>query len=513
MAEERKQRTAAIRAENEAARAQQFIREQKEKEENAAKMRALREGNDRLRKETIEENAAKAVAAGSKSAPQALPKSLAGPTPMELDLQRATAEGVWDDDKEKAAFQKQLEYAEENNLERFRGSRQEGERAARAAVQCFTFLHKTTHPMGSAEYPRVADPWVAGSYRDRNWMGSQREKSLLVTNITRHGWFKPRGFGMDTADPLFRPDEEGWISVYRIVMEAKRTGPGHPLATVDGKWFCDIARNNDKSRFEVREQSNGVYDAIRAVQGHSRSTQKYINRDYLMSQVVTEAEARKAGWLKLFHGTGETQVTAILETGALLPGGTRGASYSRDVHFAPYSPGDVRIIGGMRFASEAMMEFDFIAMIRKGHQYRVSSNGVALSEIPVSTKYCLRACRLDTRMVIYHHMARQHANRSNPELGASSGSEAVYTAADGSAPIPGAAASSSSGSQRPVLPSAGNRRRGEDSDEVVHGAYTGEAPEKSGCPECSRWIIDGLLYCSFCQKRVVKLDAMSGAPE
>ena len=95
----------------------------------------------------------------------------------------------------------------------------------------------------------------------------------MITNITRHGWFKARGWGSDLEKPCFEPDKEGWVLISRIIKEARRTGPGHPLATVDARWFLTMAKNNNKVRFQVREKSRGTFDAVRAVQGHSRSMQ------------------------------------------------------------------------------------------------------------------------------------------------------------------------------------------------------------------------------------------------
>merc|ERR1712151_124329 len=76
------------------------------------------------------------------------------------------------------------------------------------------------------------------------------------------------------------------------------------------------------------------------------------------------------------HGTYKQHVDSILQHG-LWAGG--GCSNRNHVHFAPYEPGDGRVISGMRYNCEIAVYLDLWRALAAGIPFYRSTNQVILS--------------------------------------------------------------------------------------------------------------------------------------
>lgn len=127
-------------------------------------------------------------------------------------------------------------------------------------------------------------------------------------------------------------------------------------------------RNNEKRRFEMREEAGEWL--IRAVQGHSM---RAVEDDSLLTRLSPHDRNLPTVCV---HGTYRRHLSSILQNG-LLPGG--GASDRKHVHFAPFEPGDGRVISGMRSNCEIAIYLDLRAAILAGVPFFLSANQVILS--------------------------------------------------------------------------------------------------------------------------------------
>lgn len=139
-------------------------------------------------------------------------------------------------------------------------------------------------------------------------------------------------------------------------------------------YHCDletlqaIVASNEKARFEIREVTGEWM--IRAVQGHSI-------KSVLDDDAMQKLSANDPNLPQLcVHGTYRRFVDSIKAQG-LLPGG--GASNRNHVHFAPYEPGDGRVISGMRSSCEVAIYIDLRRALLDGVPFFQSANGVILS--------------------------------------------------------------------------------------------------------------------------------------
>lgn len=98
-----------------------------------------------------------------------------------------------------------------------------------------------------------------------------------------------------------------------------------------------IVEGNDKKRFELKNEDGKLM--IRATQGHSM---KIVEDNELLKNIdLTNLPAC------CVHGTYRKHVGSILQKG-LLAGGRQGQGFRNHVHFSSFSPGDNRVISGMR---------------------------------------------------------------------------------------------------------------------------------------------------------------------
>merc|ERR1719356_1322230 len=116
-------------------------------------------------------------------------------------------------------------------------------------------------------------------------------------------------------------------------------------------------------------EASGEY-YIRAVQGHSM---KAVDDESLLTRLSPHDTKLP---VVCVHGTYRRHLPSILQRG-LLPGG--GTSDRNHVHFAPFEPGDGRVISGMRSSCEIAIYLDLRAALVGGVPFFLSNNQVILS--------------------------------------------------------------------------------------------------------------------------------------
>ncbi|CAE7628835.1 trpt1 [Symbiodinium sp. CCMP2456] len=158
------------------------------------------------------------------------------------------------------------------------------------------------------------------------------------------------------------------------------------LKELDATWDIvqKVVQKSDKKRFELQEVDGQLY--IRAVQGHSI---KVIDDDKLLKKLERADELPK----DCVHGTYRRHFESIRKVG-LLAGGGQGQGFRNHVHFAPYAPGDKRVISGMRYDCEIAIWIDLKKAIADGVPFYISANQVILSpgiKGIIDKKYFLKA--------------------------------------------------------------------------------------------------------------------------
>merc|ERR1740121_2942002 len=134
-----------------------------------------------------------------------------------------------------------------------------------------------------------------------------------------------------------------------------------------------IVKGNDKARFQLIEensQTQGKRHVIRAVQGHSM---KEVQDDKALRPMKVSDPDLPAICV---HGTYLRHLQSIKEKGLIAGGGTSNRNH---VHFAPFAPGDGRVISGMRYNCEVAIFLDLPRALTGGVPFFRSSNDVLLS--------------------------------------------------------------------------------------------------------------------------------------
>ncbi|MFG2014074.1 RNA 2'-phosphotransferase [Actinomadura geliboluensis] len=157
--------------------------------------------------------------------------------------------------------------------------------------------------------------------------------------LAKHLRHRPERIGL-TLDP------EGWADVPELLAAAARHGFALTRSELE-----HVVNVNDKKRYEM----DG--DRIRAVQGHSVPVD-------LKLPAVSPPEF-------LYHGTVAASVAAILRDG-LLPMGRHA------VHLSPDRETARRV--GARRGRPVVLVVESGRMAADGHEFRVSANGVWLTE-------------------------------------------------------------------------------------------------------------------------------------
>ncbi|MFF4339980.1 RNA 2'-phosphotransferase [Kitasatospora sp. NPDC001540] len=166
--------------------------------------------------------------------------------------------------------------------------------------------------------------------------------SKMLSRILRHD---PGAVGVTL-------DAAGWVGVDALLAALARHG--RPLSRAE---LDHVVATNNKRRFAYSEDGR----SIRASQGHTVEVD-------LGLPATTPPDV-------LFHGTAERTLQYILVEG-LRP------MNRRDVHLSADTETAVRV--GSRHGRPVVLEVDAAAMALAGHEFRVSANGVWLTDaVPV----------------------------------------------------------------------------------------------------------------------------------
>lgn len=131
-----------------------------------------------------------------------------------------------------------------------------------------------------------------------------------------------------------------------------------------------VVRDSDKKRFDMIDESGE--QMIRAVQGHSI---KDVEDECLLRRLC----AGDSDLPQLcVHGTYRRHFEKIKASG-LMAGGGHGQGFRNHVHFAPFEPGDRRVISGMRYDCEVAIWINLPRALEDGLPFYVSANQVILS--------------------------------------------------------------------------------------------------------------------------------------
>jgi putative RNA 2'-phosphotransferase len=143
-------------------------------------------------------------------------------------------------------------------------------------------------------------------------------------------------------------DEGGWVDADELIAASARAGRRFSRAELE-----HVVANNNKKRFAFSDDGR----RIRASQGHSVE----------VDLGLTAAEPPAV----LYHGTASTTLPIVLREG-LKPMSRRDVHLSADVETA------VRV--GSRHGRPVVLVVDAAALAAEGHEFRVSANGVWLTD-------------------------------------------------------------------------------------------------------------------------------------
>jgi putative RNA 2'-phosphotransferase len=171
--------------------------------------------------------------------------------------------------------------------------------------------------------------------------------SKRLSRILRH----------DPASVGITLDEAGWVRVDALLAALARHGGGLSRAELE-----IVVETNNKRRFAFSD--DGL--SIRASQGHSVAV------DLGLAATVPPPV--------LYHGTASRSLDAIFREG-LRP------MSRRDVHLSADTGTAVRV--GSRHGRPVVLSVDAAAMAAAGHEFRLSANGVWLTDA-VAPQYLAR---------------------------------------------------------------------------------------------------------------------------
>lgn len=162
--------------------------------------------------------------------------------------------------------------------------------------------------------------------------------SKLLSQVLRHD---PGAVGIALG-------EGGWADVDELIAACARAGRRFSRAELD-----HVVANNNKKRFAYSDDGR----RIRASQGHS------VEVDLGLAAAEPPAV--------LYHGTATTALPLVLREG-LKP------MSRRDVHLSADAETALRV--GSRHGRPVVLEVDAAGLAAAGHVFRVSANGVWLTD-------------------------------------------------------------------------------------------------------------------------------------
>merc|ERR1740121_910810 len=158
-----------------------------------------------------------------------------------------------------------------------------------------------------------------------------------------------------------RPDGFCRVSEVLACSTIRNTG-----ATMED--LTHATQSNEKKRFDMMQEAGEWF--IRAAQGHSMKVVK--DEELLRPLTADQPDLPRV----CVHGTYQRHLSSIMQKG-LLAGG--GMSARNHVHFAPYEPGDGRVISGMRGSCDIAIYLDLRRAIIGGIPFYLSANEVVLT--------------------------------------------------------------------------------------------------------------------------------------
>jgi putative RNA 2'-phosphotransferase len=171
-------------------------------------------------------------------------------------------------------------------------------------------------------------------------MPSLTQHSKLLSLVLRH---QPEAIGITL-------DENGWANVDELLAKTKERGLTLEL-------LQRVVAENDKKRFSFSDDGT----RIRANQGHSLEVD-------LQLEPMTPPEV-------LYHGTATRFLDSIFAQG-LIPGNRQHVHLSDNIATARQV--------GIRHGKPAILKVDASAMMKRGHKFFRSANGVWLTAaVPV----------------------------------------------------------------------------------------------------------------------------------
>ena len=164
--------------------------------------------------------------------------------------------------------------------------------------------------------------------------------SKFMSLVLRH---RPESIGLEL-------DENGWVDVAELIAKMNAADES---ANVTQELIAEVVRTNDKKRFSFSD--DGI--RIRANQGHSIK----------VDLGFKPAQPPKV----LYHGTATRFLESIMNTGLE----KRGRQH---VHLSAEKETAVKV--GQRHGKPVVLTIDTEAMLKAGHVFFLSENGVWLCE-------------------------------------------------------------------------------------------------------------------------------------
>lgn len=172
-----------------------------------------------------------------------------------------------------------------------------------------------------------------------------KSDSVFISYVLRHD---PDAINLDM-------DKRGWVSIEQLINNANIVNRKLTLESIK-----KIVKENNKKRFAISE--DGKF--IRALQGHSLSKDR----------VSIEFEEKIPPSI-LYHGTATQFMDSIKEKGII-------SNNRQYVHLSANEETAVNV--GSRHGTPIILEIDTEKMIKNGHVFFLSQNGVWLTDnVPV----------------------------------------------------------------------------------------------------------------------------------